>query len=219
VVLLLPFAMKGQDAFLGKFINDVVDQVVDKNELKHFNYRDASFEINGGWRRYTADNLKDLPEKYHDIPLAMLNATDSTAISWSEYLGNKGKGLNEAEDKRYRLIFGVIRDTLPYDTPQKIVDSLNNLEPDRVYVPIDTSWSQKKIERVINKAVSRKLIELNYYRFSTPVFSEDKKYAVIDVEGRRGGIKYIFKYNGRRLVKVFKFSWWRYSEANFPEIN
>jgi hypothetical protein len=149
VVLLLPFAMKGQDAYLGKFINDVVDQVVDKNELKHFNYRDASFEINGGWRRYTADNLKDLPEKCQDIPLTMLNTTDSTAISWSDYLGKRGRALNEAEDKRYRSIAGVIRDTLPYDTPQKKVDSLNNLEPDYLYIPIDRSWSKKRIKRVL----------------------------------------------------------------------
>lgn len=206
VVLLLPFAMKGQDAFLGKFINDVVDQVVDKNDLKYFNYRNASFTIKG--EKYTADDVKDLPKKYRKIPLAMVNTTDSTAISWSDYLGKRGRALNEAESKRYRRIFGISRDTLPYDTPQKIVDSLNNLEPDRVYVPIDTSWTQKKIEQVIDKAVDKKQKELNYYSFSAPVFSEDKKYAVIAVNGFSSGVKYIFKYNGKRWVKVTEFAWW-----------
>jgi hypothetical protein len=55
MVLLLSFAMKGQDAFLGKFINDVVDEVVDKNDLKHFNYRNASFTIKG--EKYSADDV------------------------------------------------------------------------------------------------------------------------------------------------------------------
>jgi len=206
LIVFLPFTMKGQDALLKFFINDVVDQVVDKNDLKHFNYRNSSFTIEGEKLDVT-EVSKDFLKKYRDFPAAILNITDSTAINWSDYIGKRGSALDEKQSKRYKFIWGISRDTLPYGTPEKIVDSLNNLEPDGVYVCIDKDWSKRKIERKFEKAVKKKLKELNYYSFSAPVFSDDKKYAVIDVNEIGHGNKYLFRYNGKRWIMITSFHW------------
>jgi len=206
-MLVMPLCMKGQDAFMQQFINDVVKEVVRK-DFTHFYYIDSSFTFYGSDRL----NLDDIAKEHPDFPKALITSVDSAHVHWCIYRLANGICVTFRDRPKYpgSTIISMI---IPYDTPDKVVDSLNSLSSNQVFVPVKEHWGENKIKKETNKAWERKLEnfepeESTFYRFSTPVFSDDKKYALIAVDQRGQGSLYIFKFTGKFWVKIAAFPRW-----------
>lgn len=200
--------VKAQHSFLQNFINDVAEAVVDK-DFRYFYYVDYGYGYDGQEKENVIEMCNELKKKYPDFPEDLLEKSDTTSVSWVGCVLKKGKVVSQKEfNNKYRHMFGIVRHEMPYNTSKKVLDSLNNLKHDEVYAAVKRGWSDDRIERAMQKAMYDKREELCCYRFCTPVFSKDKKYAIIEVNTLGSGQSYIFKYKNGRWIKIQELGWW-----------
>jgi hypothetical protein len=204
----MPFTLNAQDSFMENFLNDVAEAVVSK-DFRYFYYVDYGFGHNGEKKEDAAFMRNELLKKHPDFPKGLFETSDTTSVSWEGYTLKRGRAVTSEEyDKKYRNMFGIKRNEMPFDTPKKILDSLNALKHDEVYAAVKEGWSHDETERAMQKAMKDKQEELRCFRFCRPVFSADKKYAIIQVNTIGTGRSYIFKRNGNKWVKLEEFRRW-----------
>ncbi|MHA3788839.1 hypothetical protein ACX0HA_11555 [Flavobacterium hauense] len=200
--------MKAQDKFIQDFLNDVAEAVVDK-DFRYFYYADYGFGHDGVEKEQAIVMRNELLKKYPDFPKGLLETSDTTSVSWVGYVVKNGRPVSEQEyDNKYRHMFGIVRHRMPYNTSKKVLDSLNGLKHDEVYAAVNEKWSDEKIEQAMQQAMNEKREELDCFRFCTPIFSGDKKYAVIEVDTGGTGQCYIFKYKNGKWIKLEEFGRW-----------
>lgn len=211
--LLSAFAF-GQNKEVGNLIGQVYQQVVPSN-FNYYNLVDSSFVTK--FDKYSLDKneLKDLLKSNPDFPYDnfVLKCKDSGLISWAVYDLEKAKIYSYTSIPKFASQIRINR-IVPYKTSQQSLDSLEKLKKyNEVIVPAKSTWSDKRRSKEIEKAWvkysdSKRPEDKVYFRFSTPIFSDNGLYVIITLNQSDRGATYIFKKIGDKWVEIFLFRRW-----------
>ncbi|WP_162276881.1 hypothetical protein [Mucilaginibacter pedocola] len=149
--------------------------------------------------------LKDVP--VHDFIEAIEN--DTSSIDWSNYHLTNAKCVLQKPVK-YSYSYKITK-IVAYKAPDSVVQQIRA----DGYVPFryKGNMSKKRYEKEMNKALERYEKEMpvedkDLYRFSKPVFSKNRRYALISLNGSGSGCLYIFRYTDGAWAKLYKFNCW-----------
>ncbi|MBW4888143.1 hypothetical protein KXQ82_00385 [Mucilaginibacter sp. HMF5004] len=130
--------------------------------------------------------------------------TDTTSFKWCELLLPRAKCVdNEHLPKHVYSMVKVVR--IIACTSRAAAKRLNLKNNDTIAVFSRPNASQKQVDKALKKATATHnaycekansalpLEERNYFRFSKPFFSNDRRYAYIEVSRADGGSRCIFK--------------------------
>jgi hypothetical protein len=202
--------LESSDELMKNFIGQVIKDKVPDN-LKYFNLVDSSYIITVDSERLKA--IREFKEN-PDFPLTFSAIEDSVIVNWCAYGIKRAKCKPYSEMPRnYGLATDMKTTLVDFTTPKKIVDSLNKLGHAHLYVPVQKYWSKQKIESVTKKAWEEFFTSItpeysSYYSFSTPLFSSDKKYAIVGISTKGGGRKCIYKRNGQIWICIAQFGFY-----------
>lgn len=213
VIFLLPLTAIAQDTLIIGLARQVLKDNV-KKEMRYFYLVDSSFitKINN----YDAKRIKNdhLHLRNIDLPVD-LKVTDSTIIKWCDYSFENAKCVPYKDLPKFPG--GNWRSTIsvPYNKfkDEKVLDSLNHLRRNEIYVPVKWYWTNKKIQKEIAKAWERfeskfETEEKDFIQLSMPVFSDDKKYAVISINNLGHGCSYIYKNINGKWIIIAEYNRW-----------
>ena len=224
LLLAFPLFCFGQKEEIAQFINDVCkDTELVPPSFRYFNVVDSSFAIK--FDEYSIDTLRDydLVKNFlqnnpdFSVDEFVQKAKHSEIINWKNYRIEKAKiaSWNSIPKLPVQVISYYI---IPYGRmPIKTIDSLNSLNlynGKQVFiVPAKRHWKQKRQDKECNKAMKRYLENIpnedtRYYRFSTPIFPDDNKYAIMQIDNGGIGAAYVFKKINNKWVKIYTFNRW-----------
>ena len=101
-----------------------------------------------------------------------------------------------------------------FKTSKQKLDSLEKTkEYNQVIVPIKSFWGDKRRKEEIEKAWTKysnntRTEDKIYFRFSTPIFSDNKLYAIITLNQSGTGATHIFKKVDDKWTEIFVFKRW-----------
>lgn len=191
----------GQSLEIEKLVNEASKKVVPK-DFRFYNLVDSSFilDIN---RLISSFNpqLEKFIKNNPDFKLSeFLSASyDLGKIDWHNYKIN-GVHLYPYNDIPKFATHLQLVTIISYKISKSKLDSLNHCKKyNEVIVPVKKWWSKKKIKKEVEKKWNERnestiLENKKYFNFSTPIFSLDFKYAIIElVTGGEGSTTYVFK--------------------------
>ncbi|QEE49940.1 hypothetical protein FUA48_10215 [Flavobacterium alkalisoli] len=212
-LILLSLTVKAQENKndIENLINQVMDSLIPQ-EREYFLLRDESSVIKfkkSYYEYYVKYEFK--PHIIQDFPVEILLASDSTEIKWYDYNIKRARRYDPENAKRYNWNGNFVIHTLvPYNTPEKIIDSIL-FKTDKIPIRVKRHWSEKKIDKEIEKqeVVLRKKYkdeEKYIYRISTPTFSEDKKFAYFSLNNRFVQCIYLYKKVNDKWMLIYEFA-------------
>ncbi len=201
-----------QDTLIMGFARQVLKDNV-KKEMRYFYLVDSSFITKIS--KYDLREIK-MNQRLTDADLPIdIKVTDSTIINWCDYSFEDAKcipykALPKFPGYSWRSNILVAHNKYK---DEKVLDSLNHLKRNEIYIPIKWYWTNKRIGKEISKAWKRfeskfETEEKDFIRLSTPVFSEDKKYAVISVNNLGHGCSYIYKNLKGKWIIIAEYNRW-----------
>lgn len=190
----------GQNIEIEKLVNEVSKIVIPK-DFRFYNLVDSSFilDIN----RITSYNsqLEKFIKKHPDFKLSeFLSASNNLEkINWHNYKID-GAHLYSYNDIPKFATHLRLTTIISYEISKFELDSLNHTKKyNEIIVPVKRWWSQKRIDREVNKKWDERndntiLENKKYFIFSTPIFSSNYEYAIIEIiTGGEGSVTYVLK--------------------------
>lgn len=213
ITLGLPLTVMAQDTLIMGLACQVLKDNV-KKEMRYFYLIDSSFtaKIDKYDFREIKMNHRQLTDS--DLPID-IKVTDSTIINWCDYDFENAKCIAFQDLPKfpgYNWRRNILVSYSKYKD-ERVLDSLNNLKRNELYIPVKRFWTNKRIQKEISKAWERfeskfEKEEKDFIRLSTPVFSEDKKYALISIHNLGRGRSYIYKKLNGKWIKIADYDWW-----------
>ncbi|NDV47212.1 hypothetical protein D0T49_09160 [Paludibacter sp. 221] len=189
-----------QNNEIEKLVNKASGIVVPK-DFKYYNLLDSSFVLDVN----RLINYNPLFEKFiknnTDFKLfEFLSSFDSLEkISWSNYKIEKAHLYSYDNIPKFATHSKLVT-IISYKTSKSELDSLNRIKKyNEIIVPVKKWWPKKRIEKEIDKKWDERekntvLENQKYFEFSTPVFSSNYKYAIIQlITGGERSMTYVFK--------------------------
>lgn len=179
-------------------------------DYRYFNLADSTIT-----RIIDSTSISSKPQIYalKKYGFSDISIYDSTRIDLKKF---RIKNARYFPGNSYPVEPGVNRkDTLIYlPLNSQIVDSLNRHDHKFFYNVADKGWTKQQVSETILK--NRKMYESNFkdedysqYYFSTPVFSNDKRYAYIEIiRSWAKGTRYLFKFEDKKWVLVTDMGHW-----------
>ncbi|AWA31143.1 hypothetical protein HYN48_14155 [Flavobacterium magnum] len=212
----------GQKTKIDRFVSDAAKAVI-KPEFRYYNLIDSSFIAENNKIYLDRFEEAELSENYPDLHIGQLFEHDSVnALNWNDYNIPRAKVISPKEIPKYHLNSRIV--VVRYsDTPKEELDRLEKDKPfGKIIVIIDKNWSEERKQREIDEKVDdfeKRFAEYQstfaeedkiYYSFSTPVFSDDNKYALmsIHVDSRKSsccGCSYLFKFENESWQQIYIF--------------
>lgn len=193
----------GQNDRIEQLINEVSEAVVPK-DFNYFNLVDSSFAIDMKHLTFFNSRLKTFVENNPEFKLSASNGSDT--INWRNYKITRAHIYAYDDIPKFATHSRTVH-LIPFNTPKAEVDSLNrNKKYNEVFVPVKKRWSESRIEKEVEKKWDERnmnTIQENktYFIFSTPVFSPDNKYAIIQIiRGGENSITYVFKQEDNKWI-------------------
>jgi hypothetical protein len=195
-------------------INQVYQQIA-PSSFEYYYLIDSSFRT--GFDEYSLDKeeLKDLLKNNPDFPYDnfILKSKNAVLLSWRNYNLEKARICSYADAP---MFFSQIRlnRLVPFNTSKQVLDSMEKQKKHfELIVPVKTSWSDKRINKEIDKAWikyfnSKKPEERLYFRFSTPIFSDNGLWAIVTLNQSDRGATHIFKKVEGKWIDVLLFGRW-----------
>lgn len=201
-----------QHKIIEDFINQAAREIVPAN-FNYYNLVDSSFIIKFNQYSFEPDDHKQILAQYPDFPLDsfLTQVGKSTLINWKDFDLSKAKLYSRQTVPKLETGIRVFK-TVSYDTPKKIIDSLNNLKPHTALtVPVKKHWNNERIDQACDKAYEQYIKrvpreERVYFRFSTPLIIDD--YAMVSLNTTGSGATYIFKRINNFWQKIFMLEHW-----------
>ena len=191
----------GQSADIEALINVAYKEIVPQTFV-YFNLVDSSFVMK--FDKYKMD-YREMEHKAFFKVNPEFNVSEFVALSLhAKKINWKNYSIENAAIYSYDSIPKFpeqVRITryVTYDIQANLLDSLQKAKKyDEIIVPVKKFWGKKKIKEATETAWKEyennvKLENTLYFRFSTPLISTDKKYAVIELYTSGRGAYYIFK--------------------------
>lgn len=216
IFLCIPLFCIAQHSETELLLNVACKNVVPK-EFHYFNMVDSSFVMD--FDKYSLDVrerenkifLDDNPEFNPEEFIALANKAKPQ--SWEGLKIENAVLYSKNTIPRFPTWHRNTR-LIPYNTPKRTLDSLEqNKKYDELIIRVKESWSQKKIDRVTNKAWRNYYDTIppekrTYFRVSTPLFSSNGKYAILQVNKAGSGACYIFQKTDGGWKQVYIFGRW-----------
>lgn len=190
----------GQNIEIQKLVNEVSKVVVPK-DFRFYNLVDSSFILdimhlipyNPEFEKFTKDNpafkLSDFSSATNELG----------QIDWNNYKIN-GAHLYPYNDVPKFATHLRLTTILSHKISKLELDSLNHFKKyNEIIVPIKKWWSKKRIEKEVEKKWTERdtntiLENKKHFRFSTPIFSSNQRYAIIEIiTGGERSITYVFE--------------------------
>lgn len=206
----------GQSQKINELINQAYPEIVPSN-FKYFNLIDSSNILR--LDKYSLDTfnieirdfLKNNPD--FSMPEFIEKSKVARKINWRDYSIKKSRiysydSIPKFESGFWRTI------TVPYNTSKKIFDSLEKKkEFDEIVIRVKANWNDDKIWEVATKKRKQDEMQIRkedrrYFSFSTPLFSDDNKYAIIQLNKTSQGHCCIYKFQNNQWIKVLVFGGW-----------
>ncbi|PXV68068.1 hypothetical protein CLV62_10299 [Dysgonomonas alginatilytica] len=189
-----------QNSEIEKLVNVAYKTIVPKN-FKYYNLIDSSFILDLKRTISCNPQLEKFIQANPDFKLSeFLSSSNSLdRISWYNYK-IEGANLYSYNDIPKFATHLQIVNLIPFKTSKSVLDSLNhNKKHNEVIVPVKRWWSKSRIEKETKKKWDERdestiLENKKYFKFSTPIFSLDFRYAIIElITGGETSTTYVFK--------------------------
>lgn len=212
LIILFPIFSFGQKNNIEILINQIYTDVVPEN-FEYYNLVDSSFTMDFNKYSILPEELTFLKTEYKDFPYEefIQNNKISSIINWRDYHLEKAKIYSIDSIPKFQTQMQLTQ-FVPYKINQDKLDSLNRTKKYyEVIVPIKKNWSNKKIEKEIEKAWKARVKYVKvenqiYFRFSTPIIIDN--YAIITLNQGHTGASYIYKYIEESWIQIFTFRRW-----------
>lgn len=209
VLILFSQCATAADSTFVNLMNSICKQVIDTSYRYYYVLDEAR---NPQFNRSKLDDIKFEESKIAaEVPLndfLIATAADTSILKWSNHSLPKAKPVDRAH---LPYCLGQLRIVhyLPINTKQSIIDSLEskNIMGVRVNPNSSRKQAKKQLDRAMAIYYKRPKEERNYYIISKPVFSIDKKFALISVDEVGQGVTYILKNQGGKWVIVYSSRW------------
>ena len=188
-------------------IKDVVP-----SDFEYFNLVDSSFTME--LDKYSLNDIDDRKflNEYQDFELLQfLDDLKSTKkLNWNSFnLPNaKTYSIDSIPKFSENLRTNVI--VINENNSKIVVDFINHRQ---LRLVTGKSKTKKEIDEAIvqawenfDKAIRKE--NKVYFKFSTPIFSDDKKYALIQINNSGSGKYYIYRKEKSSWVKIYTFGYW-----------
>jgi hypothetical protein len=197
------------DTLITSFVNAVHTEVV-KPDMK-FYYLDEK-GINPRFDKYDLSELRNDKEILDEIPLeefVSVIALDTSSINWKNYALDRAKCVKKRINNythSYRII-----NILSYNSPDSVITQKRS--KGIIPVLIKKGMSKKRIQAETAKAIQKydqsfSAEDKAYYTFSKPIFSKNRDFALISLNGSGTGCIYIFKLVDGKWIKKFVYKCW-----------
>lgn len=196
-----------------ELMNVAYKEIVQSN-YTYFNLIDSSQTIllkQSDFDRFDKTFWIDSPD--FDKKEFIAKAASAQKINWRDYKIEKAVVYSFEAVPKYATSTGFTR-IIEFNTPKEVIDSLEqNKAYYEIIVPVKKSWSEKRIQKEINNKWKEHYKnmpseDIYYYRFYTPLLSEDKSYAIVRLDSNSGGSCFIFKKVNGEWIRVYKFRSW-----------
>ena len=177
--------------------------LVDSSSVMKLNKYDLDFREH---KKFFEENPDFNPEEF------ITKATIAQRLNWKDYIIEKAVIKAYKDFPRYAYHVRV-SGLVPFNTPQRVIDSLKSNKRYDIVVPVKKSWTKKRIEKETEKKWQEydagfKPEDRNIYRFYTPLFSDDKLYAIVQLDGSGQGKYIVFKKVNGQWTKIYDFGMW-----------
>lgn len=195
------------DSTLVKLMQTVIDLKVPAYYRYFYLLEDADAPSINGFRRNEQISL--------GIPIDELiknSAVDTVSLKWSSHVLQRAKCVDFKHLPKH--VYAMIKTThVIISNDKRSAKILNNKNNDAVAVYVKKNASQKDVDIAVKKATAihnaycekandaLPLEERNYFRFSRPVFSNNRQYAYVEIMRSDGGSQCVFKnINGNWVI-------------------
>lgn len=211
------FLCLGQNLEIEKLVNEASKTVVPK-DFRFYNLVDSSFILNINHLTSYNPQLEKFIKNNPDFKLSEFLAASNNLkkMNWHDYKIN-GAHLYSYNDIPKFATHLQLTTIIPYKISKSELDSLNNNKKyNEVIVPVKKWWSKKKIKKEVqkkwNEQNERVILEnKKYFKFSTPIFSLDFKYAIIElIIGGEKSTTYVLKKIDNNWIPFSVISWYIY---------
>jgi len=194
------FLCFSQNNEIEELVNKASEIVVPK-DFKYYNLVDSSFVLDIDRLANSNPLLEKFIKNNPDFKLSEFPSLSNGLgkLNWNNYKIEKAHLYSYNDIPKFATHLKLV--TIISDkTSKSELDSLNRIKKyNEVIVPVKERWSKKRVEKEVEKKwgernQSVELENKKYFKFSTPIFSSDHKYAIIQlVTGGERSITYIFK--------------------------
>lgn len=190
----------GQNIEIEKLVNEVSKIVIPK-DFRFYNLVDSSFILDINRVISYNSQLEKFIEKESDFKLSeFLSASNNLGeINWHNYKID-GAHLYPYNDIPKFTTHLRLTTIISSEISKFELDSLNHTKKyNEIIVPVKKWWSQKRIDKEVEKKWNERnnniiLENKKYFIFSTPIFSPNYEYAIIEIiTGGEGSVTYVFK--------------------------
>jgi hypothetical protein len=196
---LLTTFLFGQNKEVENFINQAYLQIVPSN-FKYYNLIDSSFVTEFDKYSLSRDELKNLLQNNPDFPYDnfIQKGKNFVLLSWTNYKLTKAKIYSNTAVPKFSSQIRVNR-LVPFNTSEQLLDSLEMTKKYiEVIVPVKNSWGDKRRNKEIKKAWAKYSNSIRtedkvYFKFSTPIFSDNGLYSIVTLNRSDRGATYVFK--------------------------
>lgn len=197
------------DSLITGLINSIYMERV--NPAAKFYYLDEKGE-NPEFDKYDIVELQRETKLVKEVPLeefATAIANDTTSVNWNNYHLKNAKCLPK-NPTHYSYGYRIVN-IMPFSTPDSTIQMLQN--KGTIAFRVKKKLSKKQLQKETDKAVENyekqtPIEHKNFYRFSKPIFSKNRQYVLIALDGNERGCRYIFKLTDGHWIRVYKFRCW-----------
>ena len=204
----------GQSKEVENLINQVYLQIVPSN-YEYYNLVDSSSITRFDKYSLEQDELNQILKDNPDFPINnfLQKSNGTNFLNWNKYHLDKAKIYSIKSIPKFESQSRINR-LVPFKTSNQKLDSLEKTKKYyEVIVPVKNSWGDKRRNKEIKKAWTKysnsiKAEDKIYYRFSTPIFSDNELYAIVTLNQSGRGATHIFKKVNNRWTEIFMFGRW-----------
>jgi hypothetical protein len=182
------------------------------NDFKYFNLVDSSFIMKLDEYSLNYIDDKKFLNDYKDFELLdFLKGLKSTKkLNWKSFNLPNAKiySIDSIPKFSENLRSNVI--VIDESNSEIVIDFINHRQ---LRLLTGKSNTEKEIDEAIKSAwanFDKTISKENkvYFKFSTPILSDDKKYAIIQINNSGSGKYYIYKKEKKSWVKIYTFGYW-----------
>lgn len=201
-----------QSTDIGKFINDM-DTIFIPSDFQYFNLLDSSYRPQ--FDKFTIPIKDESAEQFvsesndFNMDEFIQKAKNAPILNWVDYKIENARiySYKDIPKNKWDVFLTAI---YAYDHiySRKKFDSIRNSHPNSIYIRVCRNWSKDKINGQVKKArkkweASTPKEDQKFFTFSTPIFSNDKNYAMVSFRSQRIEMFYIFKWKEGKWTKIW----------------
>ncbi|WP_345954504.1 hypothetical protein [Mucilaginibacter sp. PAMB04168] len=197
------------DTTTANFITQTYKQIINTSYRYYYIQNEAKSLIKN--KAHFADIDFELTNAPQEVPIQDLKLNlqkDTAAFKWNDYPLPYARYVDEKSLPFYPFQ-NIILKYVPIATKASTIDSL--WKKHIVAVPVSSGANEKQLKRAelkVMAAIRKKPEEeKNYYIIWKPVFSSDKRFALLAVDENGQGHTYIFKRDGNRWLIIYNKCW------------